>query len=201
MTTEEKESKPLITGDTNSRSTGLIRSYSSNNFYRIPVEKLSEAEISNVQKIAASQIELLSSYHQEVLNQAKKSFFWALVSACTGFFFFLVTILFVIYPQDAKRTEFAVVGTIAGAMIEVISAINFYLYGQASAQMGDYQKRLDKTQRFLLANSICENLEGDYKQDARSELVRVIASSDEVASEKSITLQESKSLDKGNKTN
>ncbi len=41
--------------------------------------------------------------------------------------------------------------------------------------MAEFQERLDRTQRFLLANSICEALEGDAKQKARSELVEVIA--------------------------
>ncbi len=69
----------------------------------------------------------------------------------------------------------AVVSLISGALIEVISGINFYLYGKTSVQLADFQTRLDVTQRFLLANSMCESLEGDYKQKARSELIRTIA--------------------------
>lgn len=64
---------------------------------------------------------------------------------------------------------------ISGSLIEVISGINFYLYGKTSVQLADFQTRLDVTQRFLLAKSICESLEGDYKQKARSELIQTIA--------------------------
>ena len=38
-----------------------------------------------------------------------------------------------------------------------------------------FNLRLDTTQRYLLANSICEGLENKTKQEARSGLVRVIA--------------------------
>lgn len=174
MSQENQDSNALVIGDSPRNSTGLVRS-SSTNVYQLPIERLSNADPSNVQQIAASQIELLSNYHQEVLNQAKKSFFWALVAAGAGFFFFLATLLFVIYPNDNKRTEFAVVSTVGGALIEVISAINFYLYGKASSQMADFQQRLDRTQRFLLANSICEGLKDEAKQKSRSDLIRVIA--------------------------
>jgi hypothetical protein len=55
--------------------------------------------------------------------------------------------------------------------VEVISGVNFYLYGKTTTQMAEFQSRLDMTQRFLLANSICENLDGDFKQNTRSQLV------------------------------
>ncbi len=42
-------------------------------------------------------------------------------------------------------------------------------------QMADFQQRLDRTQRYLLANSICEGLGNNLKQKSRSELIQVIA--------------------------
>jgi len=189
MSQEKQSSGSLIIGDSLRSQTGLVTS-SSTNFYQLPIERLSKADPSNVQQIAASQIELLSNYHQEVLNQAKKSFFWALVAAGAGFFFFLGTLLFIIYPkEEGKRTEIAVVSTIGGVLIEVISAINFYLYGKASSQMADFQQRLDRTQRFLLANSICEGLEGEVKQKSRSELIQAIAGITPIQKDESIETQ------------
>jgi hypothetical protein len=174
MTQDNSPSKPLIIGEIPKTNLGIVQS-SSTNFYHLPIERLSKAEKSDVLKIAASQIELLSNYHQEVLSQAKKSFLWALIAAGAGFFFFLGTLAFIMSPKNEQKTEFAVIGTIGGVMIEVISALNFYLYGKAAIQMAEFQQRLDTTQRFLLANSICEALEGEIKHKARSELVRVIA--------------------------
>lgn len=137
-----------------------------------PLDRLSKADRDDVQEIAASQIELLSAYHNLVLDQARRSFRWALVAAGVGLAFFLGAVGFLLLRE---LQNVAVVSLISGALIEVISGINFYLYGKTSVQLADFQTRLDVTQRFLLANSICESLEGDYKQKARSELIRTIA--------------------------
>ena len=53
--------------------------------------------------------------------------------------------------------------------------MNFYLYGQATNQLTDFQAPLDRIGRFLIANSICENIEGDAKNVTRAKLVETIA--------------------------
>jgi len=139
------------------------------------VERLSQANPANIQEIAASQIELLSIYHKVVINQAQRSFLWALIAAALGLAFFIAAIAFQLRQQPESISTISV---ISGALIEVISAINFYLYNKASAQLAEFQNRLDITQRFLLANSMCESLEGKYKQQSRAELVRAIVGID-----------------------
>ncbi|MDQ3180070.1 MAG: hypothetical protein M3Q33_06075 [Acidobacteriota bacterium] len=64
---------------------------------------------------------------------------------------------------------------ISGALIEVIAAINFYLYAKTSSQLATFHTRLGTTQRFLLANSMCESLEGEFKQKARYDLIKTVA--------------------------
>jgi len=111
-------------------------------------------------------------YHDLVLEQARRSFRWALVSAIFGFLFFIAAVIFLLLQQPQN---IATVSLISGALVEVISTINFYLYGKASTQLSDFQIRLDVTQRFLLANSVCEGLEGETKLNSRADLVRAIA--------------------------
>jgi len=136
------------------------------------LDRLSKADRADVQEIAASQIQLLTAYHTLVLDQARRSFRWALIAAGVGLGFFLAAVGFLVYQQLANV---AVVSLVSGALVEVISGINFYLYGKTSAQLAEFQNRLDATQRFLLANSICESLQGETKQQARWELIRAIA--------------------------
>ncbi len=64
---------------------------------------------------------------------------------------------------------------ISGTLAEVIAAINFRLYWKTSEQLAGFHDKLEATQRYLLANSICELLDGQNKQAARVELVRAIA--------------------------
>ena len=100
------------------------------------------------------------------------SFKWALVAGSLGLAFFFAAVTFLLTQQDQS---IATVSAIGGALVEVISGILFYLYGKTTTQLADFQQRLAQTQRFLLANAICESLEGEEKQKARSSLVQTIA--------------------------
>lgn len=141
-------------------------------FVQQSLDQLSKADRSDVQTIAASQIQLLSAYYNLVLEQAKRSFTWALIAAALGLIFFIAAVSFVIYQQSQSA---AVISLVSGALIEFISGINFYLYGKTSAQLTGFQARLDTTQRYLLANSMCEGLDGDIKQNTRADLIRAVA--------------------------
>lgn len=132
------------------------------------IDVLKKTETQNVQEIAASQIELLDEYHKIVLEQSRRSFISALVAAIFGLGFFLGAVISIL---SSKEFNVAIISVLSGALVEVISGVNFYLYAKTTVQMAEFQSRLDMTQRFLLANSICENLEGDFKQKTRSQLV------------------------------
>ncbi len=135
------------------------------------IDQLSEAKPGEIQKIAAPQIELIREYHLLALKQANQSFRWALIAAAVGVGFFLGAIGFLLTTQPQGL---AIVSVISGAIVEGISGLNFYLYGQATKQLAHYHRQLDQTQRFLLANSVCESLEGESRQKARSDLVSMI---------------------------
>ena len=136
------------------------------------INRLAEAEPGDILKVAASQIALLASYYKAVLDQAKMSFRWALVAAGIGLMFFLGAVLFLLTRESEA---IATVGVISGALVEVIAGINFYLYNKTTDQLADFHYRLEQTQRYLLANSICEALQGDTKQEARASLIQTIA--------------------------
>ena len=137
----------------------------------LAINQLSEARPEDIQTIAGSQIRLLTAYYNLVLTQASQSFRWALIAAAIGLAFFLGAIAFLLLTQSQSL---AVVNVICGVIIEGISGLNFYLYGQATKQLAHYHRQLDQTQRFLLANSVCEALEGESKQKSRSDLIRLI---------------------------
>jgi len=142
------------------------------------VQRLTRDEPIGVQETAARQIQILTEYYNAALSQAQRSFSLALIAAAVGLGFFLAAIGFIVFYNQEIRLP--VISLISGALIEVISGINFYLYSKASSQLADFQVRLDMTQRYLLANSVCEGMEKNIKQIALLELVRAIASIDEI---------------------
>jgi hypothetical protein len=143
-------------------------------FYALK-EELSQAQPGDVQKIAASEIGLLRDYYQDALVHVKRSFIWALVAAVIGLFFFIGAIIFLLATQNR---DVAIISVISGAIVEVISGVNFYLYGKTAEQIKYFHRPLEQTQRFLLANSVCESLDGEIKQKTRAQLVATIAEFD-----------------------
>jgi hypothetical protein len=136
------------------------------------IERIYLTDPGNIQKVAADQIALLASYYQAVLAQANRSFTLARNAAIIGLLFFLAAIGFLLVTNSSNL---ALVSSLAGAFVEVIAGIVFALYGKTTAQLADFHQRLDQTQHFLLANSICEALEGEIQQKTRSDLVMTIA--------------------------
>ncbi len=147
------------------------------------IEKLAGASPGDIQQIAASQFQLGTNFYNNVLLQSQKSFQWALRAAIVGLFFFIAAVIFLLLQQSANISY---VSLLSGALIEVISAINFYLYGRASDQLGAFHVRLDKLQRFLVANSACERIEGgDIKDSTRSEIIKTVVGTTTSTDEKS----------------
>jgi hypothetical protein len=141
--------------------------------------KLAKADPKDVQQVAAAQTEIINSYYVAVLEQARRSLEAALIASCIGLVFFLAAVVFLL------ATDKPLVGTvsiISGALVEVIAGINFYLYGRAAGQLAAFHVILDRTQRFLLANSLCESLGDPAKDEARAKLIDRVATAGQALS-------------------
>jgi hypothetical protein len=144
------------------------------------VDRLSKAKPEDVQEIATASMSLLNAYHNEALGQSRKSFNLARVLATVGLGFFLFAVVWLLV---SRVQDVALASVVGGAIVEVVSGIVFYLYGKTSNQLAEFQSQLDRTQRFLLANSVCSAIEGEAKDKTRAELVRAIAGIDPLQDE------------------
>lgn len=125
----------------------------------------------DTQKIASVLTEMSLHYYDDVRKQAERSFSAALTAAAVGTMFFLAAAVLVMN----NRTDKATISLISGSLIQVISGINFYLYGKAGRQFSLFHVCLERMNRFLVANSICENLTCPHKRDEiRADLVRMV---------------------------
>ena len=139
-----------------------------NSIVRDSIQRIGTADPANVQLIAALQLELLAGYHQIALAQSRRIFFWALVGSGVG------VILFFAAVAKALPTEIAF---LSGAIVEIVAGIVFVLYGKTIPQLNTFQRRLDDLQRYILANSLCEALDGDERNKARAALIQEITRS------------------------
>ncbi len=124
-----------------------------------------------IQEVAASQVVISDMYYKNVLQYAQRLFRWALIAAGAGLIFFLVAVALLVFQQPVNG---ALISLASGGVIEAIAVLNFFLYGRAFNQLRAFHERLDRTQQYLLANSICENLKGDVKQATQIELIRAM---------------------------
>jgi hypothetical protein len=139
---------------------------------RESIERLGTASTKDVQQIVASQLELLTACHQVALGQSNRSFFWALIGSGAGLLLFVVAVGFSLLTGLSQAS---IVPLIAGAVVEVVSGVVFYLYGQTSLQLSAFHGRLEVLQRYLLANSICEGLSEAERDKARAGLIGEIS--------------------------
>jgi hypothetical protein len=136
------------------------------------MDRLSNTQPNDVRGTAASQIELLSRFYDLSLSQAQRSFRWALIAGIVGFAFMLGAIVSI----WTNNQDFSMVTLASGVVIEFIATINFYLYNKTLTQLTLFQGRLEITQRFLLANSLCESLGDELRDTTRAELIRKLSS-------------------------
>jgi hypothetical protein len=122
-------------------------------------------------KIASLFQDMSLKYYQDVRKQAQQSFFCALVAAIigTGFFFYSAYLLM----QTAGRAN-ATLSLIAGALVQVISGINFFLYSRASRQFALFHVCLERVNRYMIANSLCDNVTSEQARDALRETLSTI---------------------------
>ena len=134
-------------------------------------ESIASVNVGETHKLASKLWDLSINYFKDVRRQAQQSFYSALGAGIVGTTFFFLAL----YLMMNGQVPFSRLSLIAGMMIQVISAINFYLYAKTSKQFSTFHVCLERANRFLLANTICENLDTERKHEMRQELIRIIA--------------------------
>lgn len=136
------------------------------------IAAIQQSDPTDFQQIAATQLELANSYYTAVRIQSAQSFLWSRVTSGIGFVFFLAAIVFLIVELGKVSYFGAAVSAVGGVLVEVYAGLIQWQGKQTSNQSKDYHVRLDRIQRFIIANSTCEGLDGQEKQQMRSEIIR-----------------------------
>lgn len=128
---------------------------------------------------ATDQTDILKVFYKDTLLQAQRSFTLAAASSAVGFAVLIGALLYMIIAGQSANPGAITITTVAGVIVEVISALQFYLYNRTSAQMSAFHMRLMRLQRFLVANDLCNDLTTDAAKDtARANLINLIATAE-----------------------
>jgi hypothetical protein len=136
------------------------------------IQEAATVDTANIAQVAASQLTISNAYYENVLSQARRSFNSAIAAAAVGLVFFMVgVVVAVVY----KIQSAAVISTLSGAIVETVAGLNFWLYARTSQQLESFHLRLERMQRYLVANSVGEGLRGKSRDAALSALMLTIA--------------------------
>lgn len=145
------------------------------------------AKAASVEEMGAEINKLVAAYHRDGLQQARLSFWSALFASFVGTGIFLWAVscsMTPVAPRPATKTDQKEITTlstpdlslIAGVVVQVIAGVNFYLYARTSRQLASYHICLERTNRFLLANSVCKEIseDKDKQNEMRSKLIETM---------------------------
>ncbi len=149
-----------------------------NVFVSSAIESVAKADPGNIQEVAASQLAISNNYYESVLRQASRSFLAAMLSAGAGMIFFLCSVGFALAKHNSDA---ALISSLAGGIVEVISGLNFWLYGRTAGQLDAFHLRLETTQRYLLANSVSSGLPEEARSQVIADLIRAMVDHREAA--------------------
>jgi hypothetical protein len=135
-------------------------------------EKIAVDAPGSTRRITALLQQLSLIYYLDVRKQALLSFWSALGAAVVGMLFFLYAILHAMSPGGRESAQ---IGLWAGALTQFIAAVNFLLYFRVARQFATFHVCLERTNRFLLANTMCESLDPPTKDEVRKVLVDIVA--------------------------
>lgn len=149
------------------------------------LNELAKARPGDIQQITVAQLNIDREYCQEALQQGQKSFQLAAKFAPWGIVFIAISSLllmlltFFVGKGDIQAWV-ALVNIFNSLLIEGIPGVGFYMYAQASKQFGVFSERLDRRNRYLIANGIIStSLDGAEQKQAFLTLIQHILSSTE----------------------
>lgn len=137
------------------------------------IEKIAQADPSNLAAVVSPNLEMGNSYYLNTLNQSRQSFSWALVGEGVVILFFIAAVILFTLRLPGNASYLApLITALAGAVVQVVTGILFKFYSSASDQTTACHNRLDRIQRFFIANSACESLDEASKSTTRVALIK-----------------------------
>jgi hypothetical protein len=136
--------------------------------------------------IVAKHQKLIGDYYEDVRSQAERSFRAAMAVAKIGFWVLIGSLLCAIVfkalphfwadrPSNAEMVpNIAWIGVVSGFLIEFIAGINFVLCARGSKQFSAFDICLERTNRYLLAYKISEEMNENRDATLR-ELICIMA--------------------------
>lgn len=136
-------------------------------------DEIATANAGDTHAIASVLQKMIVFYYEDVRMQAMLSFWSALAAGALGI---IVLLYAVTQTMSGGVTDKSLISLAAGVMSQFISGVSFYLYFKAARQFASFHICLERTNRYLLANTIVQGMSGIERSEATKVLVETIVS-------------------------
>ena len=113
----------------------------------------------------------LKEFYVICKQQIRKSFSAAMFSCFAGFMLFVLA--FITFLLGGNNSASFMAG-LSGAIVEIVSGLYFWMYKETSKQLGKYHKRLEATEKYLIALQIIEMLPEENRSEQYGKLIDYI---------------------------
>lgn len=124
----------------------------------------------NVLNMMMDNVSELREYYVISKQQARRSFSAALFICFLGIFIYLLGIIAYIVLDK----NISIISVISGTVVEVIAGLFFWLYREATKQLGVYHQRLRSTEKYLTVMQIIREMPEDKRVEAFQNLTMAI---------------------------
>lgn len=111
----------------------------------------------------------IKEYFKISKKQAKSSFWLSVIACAVGIFMLGLAIYGAIVVNDFK---IAIIGTISGAITEVISGTVLWVHNKSALQLNHYYDALHQNEKFLSAINMADKLSEARREEMYIEIIR-----------------------------
>ncbi|MBK5261607.1 MAG: hypothetical protein JJE17_03410 [Peptostreptococcaceae bacterium] len=134
------------------------------------LKKNIDTSISHIFDIMLSNVAELKEYYTISKRQANQSFKIASLMSLFGFLIYISGLVAVLYwDKDVKA-----ITLISGTIIEVVSALSYWLYTQSIKQLNIYYNNLASTEKYLTVMQLIEMVPEERKYEEYRNLINYI---------------------------
>lgn len=124
----------------------------------------------NILNMMMDNVSELREYYVISKQQARKSFSAALFICFFGIFIYVLGIItYIIFDKNIS-----IISVIGGTVVEVIAGLFFWLYREATKQLGIYHQRLGSTEKYLTVIQIIKEMPKEEQAESFKGLTKAI---------------------------
>ena len=129
----------------------------------------SKEENQNIRTLMFENLKELKEFYVICKQQIRKSFSAAMFSCFAGFMLFVLAVI--IFLLGGGNSSASFMAGLSGAIVEIVSGLYFGMYKETSKQLGKYHKRLEATEKYLIALQIIEMLPEENRSEQYGKLI------------------------------